>query len=249
MEYTVNQLARLAGISVRTLHYYDEIDLLKPSTVGSNGYRYYGPEALIKLQQILFYRELDLSLDEIRQILQTPGFEVVLALEGHRQALQERIKRQERLIKTVDSTILYLKGQKEMTNKQLFKAFTEEEQEKYADEAEKTYDPRIVKDSNHRWKAYSDEKKAKILAEGNQIYVDLVAAMPQGPESDEVQGCVEHWRKHMNNFWTPNLEQLVGLAEIYNNDPGFKMNFDKIDPRLAEFMLAAVRIYVERKGR
>ena len=246
MEYTVKQLSRLAGVSVRTLHYYDEIAILKPSSRRSNGYRYYRENALLILQQILFYRELDLSLDEIRRIMEDPGFDVESALVSHKEALQERITRLEGLIQTVDDTLLHLKGKKEMTNQQLFSAFSEEEQEKYALEAEKMYDPEIVKASNRLWKSYSSEKKAQILEEGSQVYRDIVAAMPLGAESAEVQACVERWRTHMEYFWTPSLNQLVGLAENYSNHPGFRANFDKIDPRLAGFMLEAVKIYVAR---
>ena len=246
MEYTVKQLSGLAGVSVRTLHYYDEISILKPSSRRSNGYRYYGEDALIILQQILFYRELGLSLDEIRRIMENPGFDVESALASHKEALQERITRLEKLILTVDDTILHLRGRKEMTDKQLFSAFSEEEQEKYALEAEKMYDPEIVKASNRLWKSYSPEMKAQILDEGGEVYRDMVAAMPLGAASSEVQACVERWRRHMDYFWTPSLNQLVGLAENYNNHPGFKANFDKIDPQLAGFMLEAVNIYVSR---
>lgn len=246
MEYTVKQLSRLAGVSVRTLHYYDEIGILKPSSRRSNGYRYYREDALLILQQILFYRELGLSLDDIRRILETPEFDVESALVSHKAALQERITRLEGLIKTVDNTILHLKGKKEMTDKQLFTAFSEEEQEKYALEAEKMYDPEIVRASNRLWKNYTPEKKAQILEEGSQVYRDLVAAMPLGAASPEVQACVERWRRHMDYFWTPSLDQLVLLAENYNYHPGFKANFDKIHPGLAGFMLEAVRIYVAK---
>jgi len=246
MEYTVKQLSRLAGVSVRTLHYYDEISILKPSLIGNNGYRYYRDEALIYLQQILFYRELGLSLDNIRRMMENPEFDIKSALDSHKKALREQIIRLEGLIKTVDETLLHLKGKKEMTNEQLFKAFSDEEQEKYALEAENMYDPKIVKASNRLWKSYSSEKKAQILDEGNQVYTDMLAAMPLGAESAEVQACVEHWRSHMNYFWTPSLSQLIGLAENYNKHPGFKTNFDKIDPRLAGFMLEAVKIYVSK---
>jgi DNA-binding transcriptional MerR regulator len=105
--YTVKQLASLAGVSVRTLHYYDEIGLLKPSSVGGNGYRHYGEEAVLKLQQILFYREMELSLDEIKAVTGRPDFDVLSALRSHRQALQGRVERLERLIQTVDHTIDY----------------------------------------------------------------------------------------------------------------------------------------------
>ncbi len=90
--YTVKQLSKMAGISIRTLHYYDEIGLLKPSSVSANGYRHYGEAALLKLQQILFYRELDLSLDEIKDIIGNPEFDVLIALRSHRESLQGRVR-------------------------------------------------------------------------------------------------------------------------------------------------------------
>jgi hypothetical protein len=107
------------------------------------------------------------------------------------------------------------------------------------------YDPEIVRLSNRKWKAYSAAERQRILDEGNKIYTDMIAAMPNGAASPEVQAIVERWRKHMDYFWTPNLEQLVGLAEGYNTDPRFKANFDQMHPRLAEFMQEAVKIYVE----
>jgi DNA-binding transcriptional MerR regulator len=247
MSYTVKQLSSLAGVSVRTLHYYDEIGLLKPETVRPNGYRDYAEKSLLRLQQILFYRELGLSLDEIRAIVTRPDFDVVTALESHRKSLQGRVERLERLIQTVDDTISHLKGKKDMNKKQLFEAFSEEQQEQYAREAEQMYDPETVRESNRKWKAYSDEQKKAILAEGNQIYVDMIVAMPRGASSAEVQAIVERWRRHMDHFWTPKLNQLAAIAEGYSSDPRFKANFDKIDPRLAGFMGEAVRVYVKRK--
>ena len=123
-----------------------------------------------------------------------------------------------------------------MSPKQLFTAFSDEEQEKYAKEAEQMYDPAIVKESNRKYKALSAAEKSRIVDEGNQIYADMLAAMPKGAGSPEVQAIVERWRKHMDYFWTPKLEQLLGLAEMYNSDARFKANFDKIDTGLAEFM-------------
>jgi DNA-binding transcriptional MerR regulator len=246
MSYTVNKLSKLAGVSVRTLHYYDEIGLLKPDAIRSNGYREYGDQAVLKLQQILFYRELDLSLEEIKAMVSRPDFDPVAALEAHRVSLQGRAARLERLIQTVDDTLLHMKGLKEMSPKQLFTAFSDEEQEKYAKEAEQMYDPTIVKESNRKFKALSTAEKQRIFDEGNQIYADMVAAMPKGAASPDVQAIVERWRKHMDYFWTPNLEQLNGLAEVYNSDPRFKANFDKIDAGLAEFMREAVGEYVKR---
>ena len=245
--FTVKQLSKMAGVTPRTLHHYDDIGLLKPSRVGDNGYRYYAEETLLTLQQILFYRELGFPLDDIKQIMGRYDFDVLGALQSHKDALQRQASRLNRLLATVDNTIQHIKGEKVMSQKGLFEGFSEEEQEKYALEAEQMYDPETVRESNRKWKAYSAGKKEAIMAEGRQIYVDMIAAMPKGASSAEVQSLVENWRKHMDYFWTPNLEQLLGLANGYNNDPRFKANFDKMHPQLAEFMLKAVQVYVESK--
>jgi ATPase subunit of ABC transporter with duplicated ATPase domains len=154
-----------------------------------------------------------------------------------------------RLLATVDNTIQHIKGEKIMSQKGIFEGFSEEEQEKYALEAEQSYDPETVRESNRKWKAYSAAKKEAVMAEGKAVYLDMIAAMPKGASSAEVQAIVERWRKHMDYFWTPNLEQLLGLANGYNDDPRFKANFDKMHPQLAEFMLEAVRVYVEKSNK
>lgn len=246
--YTIKQLAKLAGVSVRTLHYYDEIGLLKPSSVGSNGYRQYEERAMLQLQQILFYRELDLSLAEIKAVVSRPDFDVLTALRSHKEALQGRVERLNRLIQTVDSTIDHLqKGSKTMNAEGLFNGFSEEEQEKYALEAEQMYDPKTVRATDRKWKAYSPAEKERILAEGNAVYVDLIAAMPKGSASAEAQALVARWHQHLQYFWSPNDEQLVGLAELYNEDPRFRTNFDKTHPKLAAFMREAVKVYVKNR--
>jgi hypothetical protein len=106
------------------------------------------------------------------------------------------------------------------------------------------YDPETVRESNRKWKSYSATKKESILAEGNAIYTDMIAAMPKGANSPEVQVIVERWRKHMDYFWTPDLDQLQAIANGYNDDPRFKVNFDKMHPQLATFMREAVKVYV-----
>jgi len=242
--FTVKQLSKLAGVTPRTLHHYDAIGLLKPSRVGDNGYRYYGEESLLRLQQILFYRELGIPLDDIKKIMGRRDFDVLGALRSHKEALQKQVTRLNRLIHTVDNTINYLKGTTMMSDKAYFEGFSEEEQEKYAAEAETLYDAESVRESSRRWKAYSAAKKEAIMAEGKSIYTDMIAAMPKGAASPDVQAIVERWRKHMDYFWTPKLDQLLALANGYNDDPRFKTNFDKMHPQLAEFMLEAVSVYV-----
>lgn len=224
--FTVKQLSRLAGVTPRTLHHYDAIGLLKPSQVGENGYRYYGDESMLR-----------------------HDFEALPALESHKLELNKRIARLQRLIGTVDNTISHLKGEKEMSDKQIFSGFSEEQQEKYAAEAEQMYDPETVRASNRKWKGYSADEKQRILDEGRQIYQDMIAVMPKGPASAEAQAIVARWRKNMDYFWTPNLEQLVGIANGYSDDPRFKANFDAMHPDLAHFMQQAVAAYAARQQR
>jgi len=244
MRYTVKQLSDLAGVTIRTLHYYDEIGLLKPSSHGENGYRYYGDESLLHLQQILFYRQLDLPLDQVKQIMESPDFDLMSALESHRKELLKRIAQMERLIATVDDTILHLEGKKEMSKKQLFEAFSDEQQAEYEKEAMQMYDPATVKAANKKWKNYTAAEKQDIQDEGNAVYEVILQAMPKGASSPEAQAGVERWRRHLEYFWVPTEDQLLGLVDLYNTDPRFKANFDKIDPNLAGFMREAVKVYV-----
>lgn len=242
--FTVKQLSKLAGVTPRTLHHYDSIGLLKPSRVGDNGYRYYGEDALLRLQQILFYRELDIPLDDIKKIMGRRDFDVLGALQSHKDALNKQVSRLNRLINTVDNTINHLKGKDIMSEKAYFEGFNEEEQEKYALEAEELYGAEGVRASMKKWKGYSAEQKRRIMEEGSRNYTDMIAAMPKGADSPEAQAIVERWRKHMDYFWTPKLDQLLDLANGYNDDPRFKANFDRMHPQLAEFMREAVKIYV-----
>ena len=178
MRYTVKQLADLAGVTVRTLHHYDEIGLPKPSSVGDNGYRYYGEAALYHLQQILFYRELDVPLDEIKRIVGRPDFDVLAALESHRTALRAEAQRVEKLIRTIDLTTRHLKGKVSMSDQQLFRGFSDEQQAEMAAEAEQQWGE-SARASNARWKKYPAEKKQRIMDEGNALYKEMIGAMPE----------------------------------------------------------------------
>lgn len=244
---TVRQLARLAGITPRTLHYYDQIGLLKPSEVGENGYRYYSEAALLRLQQILFYRALDMPLSEIRALLDDPAFDPLQALEAHKAELLKRKQALEKLVRTVDHTILHLKGIIAMETKDLFAGFSPEVQAAYEKEAMEIYDPEIVKASIQKWNNTSAPEKKALGVEGQAVYDELLRAIPRGPGSPEAQAGVERWRKHIENFWTPDDAALLGLAQGYNNDPRFKATFDKIHPELAAFILAAVEHYLDSR--
>lgn len=245
--YTVKQLSDLAGVSVRTLHYYDQIGLLKPSQVGANSYRYYDDAALLRLQQILFYREIGLELTHIRDILDSPGFDLVSALKTHRSVLQKKIDRLESLIGTVDSTINHLVKGENMGKRQLFEAFSDEKQKEYERLARLQYDPVIVNESVKRWKSYTEADRKKIGEEGNQVYSDLLTALEAGtsPQSAEVQAILQRWHNHLRYFYEPTLEILRGLGEHYNSDPAFIATFQKLHPDLPGYLQEGITTYVD----
>ncbi len=245
--YTVKQLSDLAQVSVRTLHYYDQIGLLNPSTVGTNGYRYYDDSAVMRLQQILFYREIGLELMQIKDVLDSPDFDLIEALKSHREVLLDKSARLQNLVTTVDDTIKQLMGEIKMSKRQLFEAFSDEKQKEYEREARLQYDPAMVNQSIKHWGSYTQAEKEAIGEEGNQVYLDLVEAIEAGKTSDseDVQAILTRWHNHLRYFYEPTLELLRGLGELYNTHPDFLANFNKIDPRLAEFIREGINQYVD----
>jgi MerR family transcriptional regulator, thiopeptide resistance regulator len=243
--YTVKQMARLAGVTVRTLHYYDQIGLLPPTAYGDNGYRYYGEEAILRLQQILFFRELDFSLDEIRAVLDQPGFDIVQALRAHRKALEAKAGRLRELIGTIDKTIAYIEGDYRMKAQEMFEGFSEEQQKAYEQEAMTLYGEATVRESMRRWNGYTEEQRSQIKREGGAIYAGLVEQMHRGPASPETQEILGRWHQHLRYFYEPSLEVLRGLGNAYNEDPRFNAFFTAIHPDLPPFLQEAITHYVD----
>lgn len=244
MAYTVKQLADLAGVSIRTLHYYDEIGLLKPTSYGENGYRYYDEQAVLRLQQILFFRELDFSLDDVKDILDQPEFDVLHALREHRKALQQKVTRLNRLINTVDNTISHLKGELEMSQKSFFEGFDEK---KYEQQARQRYGDAEVKESTDRWNRYTPDQKAKIKAESEAIYRDILANMSKGYDSSQVQQAIARWHQHLWYFYEPSYDRLMGLAQLYTEHPDFMATYQKMHPDMPRFFYDAIEYYCRGK--
>jgi len=248
MVYTVKQLSRLAGVSTRTLRYYDQIGLLCPTRNPGNGYRVYDTQALLQLQQILFFRELDFSLEDIQQIITSPDFDVLDALEAHRKNLLQQVKRFNHLIQTVDNTIKHLKGGTNMSEGEYYAGFSEEQEKRYTAEAKERYDPQMVEESVNRWKAYSKEQKEKILEEGQANTRALAGLLDREPGSLEVQALVKAWHRHIEYFYRCPYEIAKGLGELYVSDPAFRANYEVYDSRLPEFFQEAINIYCEGKS-
>lgn len=245
--YTVKQLSDLAGVSVRTLHYYDEIGLLAPAKVGANGYRYYDDDGLFRLQQILLYREIGLELAQIKDILDRPDFDLLAALRAHRAALQEQIDHLRDLIATIDTTLLYLTGEADMSKRALFEAFSDEKQKHYERVARLQWGPEIVNESARRWNGYTQAQKDAILAEGGQVYTDLAAALEAGKSahSAEVQAILGRWHNHLRSFYEPTTDILRGLGEMYQSHPDFAATFMRLHPDLPDYLAEAITQYVD----
>ncbi len=247
--YTVKQLSDLAGVTVRTLHYYDEIGLLRPSSVGENRYRYYGAEAAFRLQQIMFFRELGFALDEIQAILDRPGFDMLRALQAHRLTLQEKVEKLNRLITTVDRTIQHLKGEEEMSEQELFDGFTEEQERKYQREARQRYGDKIVDESYRRWNSYTPEKQKAIMADGKAILKAIVEHMDKGYDSPEVQEQVGRLHRQIGYFYECSYERFRGLGGLYREHPEFVKMYQSYHPDLPEFLYAAIQHYCQGRTR
>jgi len=244
--YTVRQVARMAGVSVRTLHHYDQVDLLKPASRTAAGYRLYGEQDLLRLQQILFFKELDLPLDEIRRILDDPGFDQVQALADHRQLLQQHMERLARLLKTIDRTIDRLTEKTmEMTDEELYEGFTKEQIERYKREAREQYDPVLVAESERRVRRMSKAQWQAIKAEGDEVTRGLAALMDRPPADPVVQALIARHHAWIENFYPASAEVYRGLGQGYAQHPEFRAFYERYRPGLADFMAAAMALYAD----
>ncbi|MBN2004392.1 MAG: TipAS antibiotic-recognition domain-containing protein [Anaerolineae bacterium] len=244
--YTVRQLAQLAGVSVRTLHHYDQIGLLKPSSRSAAGYRLYGRQDLLRLQQILFFKELDFPLDEIKDILDAPDFDQIKALEQHRQSLQARMERLGRLLNTLDKTIHEITEETmTLTDEELYEGFTPEQRERYDREVAERYAPELVKISQQRLRKLSKAQWEELKAEGGAITSAIAELAGGAPGAPEVQALIARHHAWIEKFYPANAEVYAGLGQLYASHPEFRAFYDKCRPDLADFMCAAMAYYAE----
>ncbi|PBQ33267.1 MerR family transcriptional regulator [Sphingobacteriaceae bacterium] len=244
--FTVNQLAKLAGVSVRTLHHYDDIGLLEPGTRTESNYRYYGEEELLRLQQILFYKELDLPLAKIVEILDDPSFDTASALKSHKNELLKRKKRTMDLLQTIDKTLKSLSQKsklKKMKAEDMYHGFDKEQLKAYEKEATEKYGSDIMNESKLRMKQMGKEGLDKLLAEGEEITKELSKLMNLKPDDEKVQALIKRHYKMMGGFYTVTPEIYQGLADLYVNDDRFKKNYEKHKEGLAKFLREGMLIY------
>ncbi|MBR2954710.1 MAG: MerR family transcriptional regulator [Ruminococcus sp.] len=244
MKMLIRDFAKLTGVSIRTLHYYDEIGLLKPSIVDEqNGYRFYDEENLERMQEILFYRELDFPLKSIMSILSSPDYNKKSALKEQKNLLTLKKQRLERLISALDKA---MKGEKIAMN--IFdNSEFEKKREEYAKEAqEKWGNTAAYKESTEKTKSYSQEKWNDLNSGMDSLMAEFAQCKSKGlaPENAETQALVKKWQDFISaNYYNCTKEILSGLGKMYTADERFKENIDKHGEGTAEFMAAAIEIY------
>ncbi|GAB3900020.1 MerR family transcriptional regulator [Larkinella knui] len=252
--YSVKKLANLAGVSVRTLHHYDRLGLLKPSIRTAARYRLYGEKEVFRLQQILFYKELDFSLLNIRQVLEDPDFDLVNALESHKSALQDRRDRLTTLLNTVDRTILKLKGEKIMlTDEELYEGFPKETAEAYRQEAVDNYGAKTVDESERKIRHLSKADWATLKAEGEEIARALAGLMDKDPSEAAVQQQITRHYAFIKCMWGDSvcngdtLAAYRGLAQLYVDDLRYTSQNGVSNPEYAQFVSKAMTHFVDGK--
>ena len=251
--YTVKQLARLSGVSVRTLHHYDEIGLLKPSFVGENRYRYYGREQLLRLQDILFHRELGVPLQDIGKLLELQGSDRVAILREHREWLAERVERSRQLLATIDRTMAELNGDGAMEDKELYKGFSPEKQAEYEKWLIDRYGgdmPERIETSRKSWNQLTEAEQQALQDELRDLEQGLAEGLrrnvpPQSTSLDPLLGRHRAWVARMWDKPCP-PEAYSGLADLYLSHPDFIARYETIEAGFAEYLAAAIKAYARR---
>jgi DNA-binding transcriptional MerR regulator len=252
MALTVSQVARLAKVSVRALHHYDEIGLLRPSERSEAGYRLYTQEDLQRLQQVLFFRELEFPLEEIRRILGDPSFDLRSALLMQRQLLSERSARLDALVSAVDAALDSLEKGEAMEQEKMFEAFGDFDPAKYEAEVKERWgDTEAYKESARRTKRYTKQDWQDMKAELDRISKALAELLGAGlaPTDVAAMDLAEAWRQHISKWFYPcSYAMHRGLGEMYVSDQRFTENIDRLRPGLARFTRDAIIANAERHG-
>ena len=253
MEYTVKKLGMLAGISTRTLRYYDEIGLLKPARTNSSGYRIYGQSEVDKLQQILFYRELGIELDRIKVLLNDPTYDAIHALREHRTKLLDQRAQLDLLIANVDKTIGAKEGRNTMSDKEKFAGFKqnliEENERKYGKEIRENYGNERIDQSNRMLQNRTQEDYEKVTYLAEQVHETLAEAFKIGdPSSVVAQKAADLHKQWLTYYWSEySKEAHAGVAQMYVDDERFKAYYDKDQDGVAEFLREAIYVYTGMK--
>lgn len=238
--HSIGEVSKMAGVSARTLRYYDREGLVKPSVVTQAGYRLYDDAALGELAQILFFRELDFSIEDIRRIRSRPDYDAREALARQRTLLEMRRDRLDRLIALAGRA---LKGEAVMELNAFDMSKIEEAQREYAQEARERWgDTEAYAQSEARTRGYGKADWARIQRETGEVFAGFAKLAGTAPDSPEAKALVRKWQDVITrNFYDCTDEILLGLATLYETDERFAKNIDKAGEGTAKFMTAAIR--------
>ena len=250
MPYTVKKLAKLSGVSPRTLRFYDEIGLLKPAYYGDNNYRYYQQEQLLVLQQILFFRELGFPLSDIQKIMGSNEFDKIEALQSHKIILNSSLEKTAILLMTIDKTIAHLKGSLLMRDIEMYEGFDLNKQQEYeqfmVDKGILTQ--REIKeswDNVRHWKKNNWEQHNKECTDLNESLVKAINQQMK-PDSKEVQELIQRHYAWVKQFWTPTRESYIGLGKLYLEHPDFTAFYNAYHPDLTSFLAEAMEVFANK---
>jgi MerR family transcriptional regulator, thiopeptide resistance regulator len=250
---TVKQVAKVSGVSVRALHHYDEIGLLKPASIGRNGYRYYGRDELLRLQQILLHRELDIPLGDIRAILDDPKFDQLEALRAQRGKLAAEAKRYAQLVRTIDRTIADLNGESAMQNAELYKGISAEKQAEYENWLVEKYGgdmPDRIAVSRKKYDSLTAAEKQKLQDELKDIDTAWVDAMKNGVPADSksLDPLMERYRDWVAYMWNKPCppEALAGLADLHLGHPDFVDRYEAYGEGFSDYHAVTMKAYAGR---
>ncbi len=251
MEYSIKELSELAGVSARTLRYYDEIGLLTPSRVNGAGYRYYGKKEVAILQQILFYRERGLELKTVQKIIYDKDFDMLEAMEEHLLELEKQKAETEALIRTVKKTIQSMKGECEMSDQEKFQALKEkairENEETYGKEAREKYGDEQVSESNRKMLDMTETQWERFMALEKEILERLETGVKNGLTADsaEAKEIVTLHKEWLCMTWKQyNAEAHKGVAAMYIADERFTKYYDRNVKGCAKLLNEAVQFWV-----
>lgn len=247
MEYTIKKLSDIAGISTRTLRYYDKLGLLKPLRTDHNGYRIYGPDEVDALQQILFYRELGMKLSDIKEAVSDPGFQRGRALEEHLKELMRQRSRLDLLIKNVKKTIKKEEGDYVMTDKEKFEGLKrqmiKENEEKYGAEIREKYGKETVEESNKLMESMTEENYEKMKATGTELkkLLETAAENNEAPDGETGRRAAVLHKQWLSYTWKQySYSAHRGLVQMYLADERFKQYYDANVSGCAQFLKEAV---------
>lgn len=242
--WTIGDVARLSGVTTRTLRHYDAIGLLSPAGTAAGGRRVYGRSELVRLQQILLLRDMGVDLASIDEAL-ADGVRVE-HMRAHLARLNAERERLARLAETVARTIASLEKGEDMAAKDLYEGF---DHSRYEEEARRRWGDRAVDRGNAAWAGLGDEGRAGFLREAQEIGEGLAAAMAAGRPADDdgVQDLVARHHAWCSVFWTPDARSFAALGQGYVDDPRFTATYDAIAPGLAVYLRDAMAIYARER--